>query len=154
MQIQRQADLLRHRHHGIQRDGWILEHHAHVAAAQIGHGLVGGADGMRAIQIDVAAHPRRFGKDAHHGLGDHRFAGTGRSDQSDAFAVRDGQFHIMHDRIAVDGDIKVVNMHAHAMFLNAGFVNGSMASRSASPKRFSAMTTTVTTRPGQSTAVG
>ena len=77
MEVQRQSDLLGHCHHGIQRDGWVLEHHAHGAAAQGGHDLIGGADNMCTIQVDVAAYLRHTGEDSHHGFGDHRLAGAG-----------------------------------------------------------------------------
>ena len=61
---------------------------------------------------------------------------------------------IAHDGFVVDGDGQPTNLDAHAASLNAGLANGSSASRRASPNRFSAITTSVTTSPGHSTAIG
>ena len=154
MQVQRKTDLLRHGHHRIQRGGRILEHHAHVPSAQVGDRCVRRADNLRTTQFDAARHLCGSRQQAHHGAGDHRFAGTGRADQADTFAVGDVQIDIIDDRLAVDGDVQMTYDGAHAASLNAGLVSGSSASRNASPNRFNATTTIVTTKPGHRTAMG
>ena len=154
MQVQRKTDLLRHGHHRIQRGGRILEHHAHVPSAQVGDRCVRRADNLRTTQFDAARHLCGRRQQTHHGAGDHRFAGTGRADQADTFAVGDVQIDIIDDRLAVDGDVQMTYDGAHAASLNAGLVSGSSASRNASPNRFNATTTMVTTRPGHRTAMG
>ena len=146
MQIQRKTDLLRHRHHRIQRGGRILEHHAHISSTQIGDRRIGCADDLRAAQLHTALYLRGGGQQPRHGFGDHRF--------TDAFAVGDVEIDAFDDRLAVDGDAHITNRNAHAASLNAGLANGSSASRRASPNRFSAITTSVTTSPGHSTAIG
>ena len=75
-------------------------------------------------------------------------------DQSDALAVGDIQIDMADDCFAADDDGEIADGYAHATSLNAGLTSGSMASRRASPNRFNAMTTSVTTRPGHTTANG
>ena len=154
MQIQGKADLLCHGHHRIQRRSRILEHHAHITATQIGDIGVGGTDDPPATHFDGATHLRSGWQQPHHGLGNHGFAGTRRADQSDALAVGDIQIDMADDCFAADDDGEIADGYAHATSLNAGLTSGSMASRRASPNRFNAMTTSVTTRPGHTTANG
>ena len=154
VQVQRQTDLLCNRHHGIERCRRILEHHAHITPAQIGHGGIVQPDQLPATSHDGTAHPRRVGQQPHQGFGDHGFARAGGTDQTDALTVGDVHARIAHDGFVADGDGQPTNLDAHAASLSSGLANGSMASRSASPNRCSAITVIVTISPGHSTVSG
>ena len=154
MQIQRQPDLLGDRHHGVQRGSRILEHHTHITPAQIGHGGIVQSDQLFAADHDRTAYPCRIGQQPHQGLGDHGFARPGGTDQADPFAIGYAHAHIAHDGLRTNGDVQSANFNAHAASLSSGLVNGSMASRSASPNRCNAITVIVTTSPGHSTVSG
>ena len=164
MQTQWQRDLLRHGHHRIQCGGRILEHHAHITATQIGDRLIRRSDDFSTTHVNTAGNLRGKRQQAHDGFGDHGFAGTGRTDQTHTFTVGDVHIDIMHNRHSIDDDIEITDADAHARSSdstwvaspcrNAGFVSGSMASRNASPNRFSAITIKVTTNPGHTTAIG
>ena len=67
--------------------------------------------------------------------------------QADALRVGDIQVDAAHDGRTADGNVQVTNRNAHRAPRNRGFVNGSAASRSASPNRFNATTTSVTISP-------
>ena len=154
MQVQRKTDLLRHGHHRIQRGGRILEHHTHITPAQIGHGGIVQSDQLFAADHDRTAYPCRIGQQPHQSLGDHGFARPGGTDQADPFAIGYAHAHIAHDGLRTNGDVQSANFNAHAASLSSGLVNGSMASRSASPNRCNAITVIVTTSPGHSTVSG
>ena len=159
MQIQRQPDLLGDRHHGVQRGSRILEHHTHITPAQIGHGgIVRHADQLFAADHDrhrLSPVPYRAATPSWRlaimDLPDpEEPTRPTRSPSAMPKCTHRRTMGLPYQWRCSDP----TNFNAHAASLSSGLVNGSMASRSASPNRCNATTAMVTTRPGHRTASG
>src|SRR5690606_11172624 len=146
----------------VQRRARLLEDDPDVVAAQLRQLSVGHADQLGAVPADAATGDRTVREAAEDRQRGERLAGARRAGEPQSGAVRHLEGDAVDDTTSVDRDGQILHDETHATTPAASVPVpaarsrnvGSVASRRASPSRFSASTVIVMARPGHSTDSG